>query len=149
MRIIAPKILVAPVGFAFYDYSELFPILDQEIPNLKKFVICEDLDGKYTLDPKSSKYAWYEKYLGQHKASRKGFPKDLSCHDMVNVEFTSGSTGLPKNVALSHYNIMNCGRFIWQQVRMTDEDVICLPVPLFHSFGMCVGKFCTSLERNF
>ena len=47
--------------------------------------------------------------------------------------------GLPKSVALSHYNIMNCGRYIWQQTRMTDQDRICLPVPLFHSFGMIVG----------
>jgi len=42
-------------------------------------------------------------------------------------------------VALSHYNLINCGRNIWQQTRMTDQDRICLPVPLFHSFGMIVG----------
>ena len=46
---------------------------------------------------------------------------------------------MPKSVALSHYNIMNCGRYIWQQTRMAEQDRICLPVPLFHSFGMIVG----------
>lgn len=58
---------------------------------------------------------------------------------LVLTSWQSGSTGLPKSVALSHYNIMNCGRYIWQQTRMTEEDRICLPVPLFHSFGMIVG----------
>lgn len=133
--------LVAPVGFAYYDYSTLFPILDSEIPALQKFVLLEDLADKYQFSGKPPKYVTYEKYINQFKPSAKALPKaDLSPHDMVNVEFTSGSTGLPKNVALSHYNIMNCGRFIWQQVRMTDEDRVCLPVPLFHSFGMIVGR---------
>jgi mevalonyl-CoA ligase len=136
--------LVAPIGFSFYDYSTLFPKLDKEIPALKRFIVTEDVGGKYPfqLPGDAPKYVPYEQYINQYRANAKALPKQtLSCHDMVNVEFTSGSTGLPKNVALSHYNIMNCGRFIWQQVRMTDEDVICLPVPLFHSFGICVGKW--------
>jgi mevalonyl-CoA ligase len=109
---------------------------------LEKFVILEDLNKKYKFTPKGPKYADYEKYIREHRPSASALPKvDISPHDMVNVQFTSGSTGLPKNVALSHYNIMNCGRYIWQQVRMTDEDVVCLPVPLFHSFGMIVGEF--------
>lgn len=117
-------------------------MLDEEIPQLQKFVLLEDIAGKYSFNGQAPKYVDYEKYIGQFKPSAKALPKqDLSCHDMVNVEFTSGSTGLPKNVALSHYNIMNCGRFIWQQVRMVDDDRICLPVPLFHSFGMIVGEY--------
>lgn len=132
----------APAGFAYYDYSTLMPKLEKEIPALQKFVPLEDLNGKYHFSGKSPKYEQYDKYIQQFEPSSEALPKvDISPHDMVNVQFTSGSTGLPKNVALSHYNIMNCGRYIWQQVRMTDEDRVCLPVPLFHSFGMIVGAY--------
>ena len=132
--------LVAPAGFQWYDYRKIFPKLDEAIPDLQKFIVLDDIEGKYEFSPKESHYVAYESYIGQFSPSAEALPKvDISPHDMVNVQFTSGSTGLPKNVALSHYNIMNCGRFIWQQVRMTDEDRVCLPVPLFHSFGMIVG----------
>lgn len=67
-------------------------------------------------------------------------PTDVSHNDIVNIQFTSGSTGLPKAAALSHYNIMNCGQFISLQMGMTPEDRVCLPVPLFHSFGLIIGK---------
>ena len=131
----------APAGFQYYDYTKLMPKLDEEIDELQKFVTLEDLDGKYKFSGHAPKYESYEKYIQQYEPSAEALPKvDISPHDMVNVQFTSGSTGLPKNVALSHYNIMNCGRYIWQQVRMTDEDRVCLPVPLFHSFGMIVGR---------
>lgn len=130
------------------QYTKLFPKLETEVPSLEKFVILEDLNKQYKFTPKGHKYVDYEKYLREHRPSASALPKvDISPHDMVNVQFTSGSTGLPKNVALSHYNIMNCGRYIWQQVRMTDQDVVCLPVPLFHSFGMIVGEcdFCADI----
>ena len=137
----APKTLFAPPGFAYYDYTKLLPKLEQEVPELEKFVILDDLGGKYKFSKEPPKSVYYEEYIRQYEPSAEALPKaDISPHDMVNVQFTSGSTGLPKNVALSHYNIMNCGRYIWQQVRMTDQDRVCLPVPLFHSFGMIVGK---------
>ncbi|KAK4498518.1 hypothetical protein PRZ48_011176 [Zasmidium cellare] len=95
----------------------------------------DDLEGKYVLSGPLDRSANYEEYIS--KAGSAGLPSvSISPHDMVNVQFTSG---LPKSVALSHYNIMNCGRYIWQQTRMTEQDRICLPVPLFHSFGMIVG----------
>jgi acyl-CoA synthetase (AMP-forming)/AMP-acid ligase II len=100
----------------------------------------EDIERKYILSTPLQRSVAYEDYLAPYSADRAALPQvPVSSHDMVNVQFTSGSTGLPKPVALSHYNIMNCGRNIWQQTRMTAEDVICLPVPLFHSFGMIVG----------
>ena len=137
--------LFTPPGFVHFDYTKLIPKLDKEIPELQKFIVIDDLGGKYKFSGDPPKYVPYEEYLRQYEPSAQALPKaDISPHDMVNVQFTSGSTGLPKNVALSHYNIMNCGRYIWQQVRMTDDDRVCLPVPLFHSFGMIVGKCCPS-----
>ncbi|KAF2093626.1 acetyl-CoA synthetase-like protein [Rhizodiscina lignyota] len=140
LKIIGPKMFFAPAGFAYYDYTKLIPKLDREIPELNKFIILKDIAGKYEFSEQLPKYVYYENYMRQFEGSAEALLKvDISPHDMVNVQFTSGSTGLPKNVALSHYNIMNCGRYIWQQVRMTDQDRVCLPVPLFHSFGMIVG----------
>ncbi len=132
--------MVASPGFTFYDNTKVLPKIAAEIDSVEKFVIMEDIDQKYQMSDPLARTASYETYLNQFDATAEALPKvSISPHDMVNVQFTSGSTGLPKSVALSHYNIMNCGRHIWQQTRMTDQDRICLPVPLFHSFGMIVG----------
>lgn len=132
--------MVASPGFTFYDNTKTLPRLATEVPSIQRFVIMDDIAKKYHLPGALDRSANYEEYLSQFSADISALPQvAISPHDMVNVQFTSGSTGLPKSVALSHYNIMNCGRYIWQQTRMTDEDRICLPVPLFHSFGMIVG----------
>ncbi len=107
LKIITPKMFFAPVGFAYYDYAKLFGKLEQEIPQLEKFVILNDLGNKYNMSVDQPKHVKYEEYISRHKADASALPKaDISPHDMVNVQFTSGSTGLPKNVSLSHYNIM-------------------------------------------
>lgn len=140
LKIVQPKMMVASPGFSYYDNTKTLPRIASDVPSIKRFVIMEDIEQKYQLSGPLARSVGYEDYLQQFEASADALPDvSISPHDMVNVQFTSGSTGLPKSVALSHYNIMNCGRYIWQQTRMTDKDRICLPVPLFHSFGMIVG----------
>ncbi len=66
--------------------------------------------------------------------------KDLQPDDAINIQFTSGTTGLPKGATLSHYNILNNGFFTGEGMRLTENDRICIPVPLYHCFGMVLGN---------
>ena len=64
----------------------------------------------------------------------------LDCRDAINIQFTSGTTGAPKGATLSHRNILNNAKFIGQILNYTCEDRICIPVPLYHCFGMVGGN---------
>jgi fatty-acyl-CoA synthase len=70
--------------------------------------------------------------------------RELACQlqfdDPVNIQFTSGTTGLPKGVTLTHHNILNNGYFVGRAMRLTENDRICIPVPLYHCFGMVMGN---------
>ena len=64
----------------------------------------------------------------------------LQFDDAVNIQFTSGTTGSPKGVTLTHHNILNNGYFVGRAMRLTEADRICIPVPLYHCFGMVMGN---------
>jgi fatty-acyl-CoA synthase len=64
----------------------------------------------------------------------------LQFDDAINVQFTSGTTGAPKGATLTHHNILNNGFFIGEAQRFTDADRVCIPVPLYHCFGMVLGN---------
>jgi fatty-acyl-CoA synthase len=66
--------------------------------------------------------------------------RDLQPDDAINIQFTSGTTGLPKGATLSHYNILNNGYFVGRGIGLTERDRICIPVPLYHCFGMVMGN---------
>jgi fatty-acyl-CoA synthase len=63
----------------------------------------------------------------------------LQPEDSINIQFTSGTTGLPKGATLSHHNIVNNGYFVASHMAFTHEDSLCIPVPLYHCFGMVMG----------
>ena len=60
--------------------------------------------------------------------------------DAINIQFTSGTTGFPKGATLTHRNILNNGYFTAQTIALTERDRICIPVPLYHCFGMVLGN---------
>ena len=63
----------------------------------------------------------------------------LSPHDVVNMQYTSGTTGFPKGVMLTHYNILNNGYYIGENMRFSPKDRLCVTVPLFHCFGLVLA----------
>jgi fatty-acyl-CoA synthase len=63
----------------------------------------------------------------------------LNCHEVINMQYTSGTTGFPKGVMLTHHNIVNNGFWIGECQKFTDTEKVCLPVPLFHCFGIVLG----------
>jgi fatty-acyl-CoA synthase len=66
--------------------------------------------------------------------------KTLSADDPINIQFTSGTTGSPKGATLTHRNILNNGFFVGEQIALTPQDRVCIPVPLYHCFGMVMGN---------
>jgi fatty-acyl-CoA synthase len=64
----------------------------------------------------------------------------LSPTDPINIQFTSGTTGFPKGATLTHRNILNNGFFVGEAIRLTPDDRLCIPVPLYHCFGMVMGN---------
>ncbi|MEO0413227.1 MAG: AMP-binding protein [Pseudomonadota bacterium] len=64
---------------------------------------------------------------------------DLEFDDPINIQFTSGTTGQPKGATLTHHNILNNGYFCGKRQRLCETDSVCIPVPLYHCFGMVLG----------
>jgi len=70
------------------------------------------------------------------------FEEHVQFDDPVNIQYTSGTTGFPKGVTLSHHNILNNGYFIGVRLKYTEKDRVCIPVPFYHCFGMVIGNIC-------
>ena len=66
-------------------------------------------------------------------------PDHVAIDDVANIQYTSGTTGLPKGVLLTHHNIVNNGQFLAQGFHYTEQDKIVVPVPLFHCYGCVIG----------
>ena len=66
--------------------------------------------------------------------------RSLACHDAINIQFTSGTTGNPKGATLTHHNIINNARYVARAMQLTHEDRLAIPVPLYHCFGMVMGS---------
>jgi fatty-acyl-CoA synthase len=77
-----------------------------------------------------------------HRTRLNSISAALDPDDAINIQFTSGTTGLPKGATLTHFNIVNNARYTAKFMALSAEDRLCIPVPLYHCFGMVLGVLC-------
>ena len=124
------RFLVAAPSFRTSDYRSMVASVQHELDVLEDtiFLFSDDwtelIEGGRTVPPTS---------LGERSAL-------LQFDDPINIQYTSGTTGFPKGATLSHHNILNNAFFVGEGCRYTEEDRICIPVPLYHCFGMVMGN---------
>lgn len=118
------------------------------IPSLRNIIFVENSSGRVD----ASEYQCltpYSSITSDLKADEASLsPRDLSPHEIVNIQFTSGTTSMPKAACLSHRSILNNGAQIGDRMRLTPEDVVCCPPPLFHCFGCVLGYMATATHGS-
>ncbi|MEM1199442.1 MAG: AMP-binding protein [Pseudomonadota bacterium] len=151
---VAAKALVLTAAFKSSDYigmiRELAPEIDGAKPGALK---AERLPHLTTLiqiggQPAPGFYAFSDVAGLADDASRARLAElagTLQFDDPINIQFTSGTTGFPKGATLTHFNILNNGFFVGEAMKLSEEDRLCIPVPLYHCFGMVLGNLaCTT-----
>ncbi len=107
----------------------------KKIPMLKNVVLFDMETSEYALSYKDFKEMG--KDITDSKLAE--IKKTLKEEDVVNIQYTSGTTGFPKGVMLTHHNIANNGYLIGRQMKLSEKDRMCIPVPFFHCFGCVLG----------
>ncbi|HLG45573.1 MAG TPA: AMP-binding protein [Reyranella sp.] len=132
------KTLVMAPQLKTSNYLEIVADLvkDRKLPHLKHIVRLgkDKTPGMLNFDDLATAGGNAEKVKLAELA-----PK-LQFDDAINIQFTSGTTGFPKGATLSHHNILNNGYFVAEGLKFTENDRLCIPVPLYHCFGMVMGN---------
>jgi len=111
----------------------------EALPDLR-LVVWIDVAGQGDEQPGMQRFS---RFIASGEASDPQVAQigaSLTPYDPINIQFTSGTTGFPKGATLTHRNIVNNGYFIGEAMRLTEEDRLCIPVPLYHCFGMVLGN---------
>ncbi|KAF1938735.1 acyl-CoA synthetase/AMP-acid ligase-like protein II [Clathrospora elynae] len=117
------------------------------VPSLQNVVLVDNAHGRLHLEEYKS-VRRYENVVedgGQGGALEK---QDLDPNEIVNIQFTSGTTSMPKAACLSHRSILNNGNSIGDRMLLTPDDVVCCPPPLFHCFGCILGYMATATHGS-
>ncbi|KAL8911593.1 MAG: hypothetical protein Q9171_003258 [Xanthocarpia ochracea] len=117
------------------------------VPSLNQVVLVENSDGR--IDTESLRSLLNYNHLLQHEGSTNlDVDPSLSPTDIINIQFTSGTTSLPKAACLTHRSILNNGKSIGDRMLLTPTDIICCPPPLFHCFGSILGYMATATHGS-
>ncbi|MBW7835648.1 MAG: AMP-binding protein [Sphingomonadales bacterium] len=142
------KALILAPAFKSSDYvaiiRELAPEIDLCDPGALHADRLPDLKLVATLgDQPPAGFMAYGDIIKAADAANRALLADIAVtlmpDDPINIQFTSGTTGFPKGATLTHHNILNNGYFVGEGQRFTDQDRLCIPVPLYHCFGMVMG----------
>ena len=126
--------LITAVSFKTSDYVGMLRELGPaKLPNLRLMVTLGEAahEGFVT---------WADLGIAPDAARLAAVAATLDRNDPINIQFTSGTTGFPKGAALTHRNILNNGYFTGRTIKLSPADRVCIPVPLYHCFGMVLGN---------
>ena len=118
------SLLVCERALRGVDFAAMVAQVRPECPALRQVVLLDTPD-------------WAGLLAGGDPGAE--LPSDLDPDDPINIQYTSGTTGFPKGATLTHHNIVNNGFFVGELCGYTEEDRVCVPVPLYHCFGMVMG----------
>ena len=125
--------------------SYIFSAIQFKTSHYKKMIE----DAREFTDTLRKEVYWgesWEYFLAQGKKVSderlQAYEAKVQFDDPVNIQYTSGTTGNPKGVTLTHHNILNNAYFIGIRMNYTDKDRVCIPVPFYHCFGMVIGNLC-------
>ena len=143
------RALVTATSFRTSDYIGMVNTLAPELarstpghldaaklPHLKAVIQISDAPAPGTIPFEDV----YRKGGETERARLASLAVSLQFDEAINIQFTSGTTGLPKGATLTHHNILNNGFFIGEILHYGDQDKVCIPVPLYHCFGMVIGN---------
>ncbi|KAI1995382.1 hypothetical protein LOZ53_001435 [Ophidiomyces ophidiicola] len=119
-------------------------IESQLVPSLKHIVLVQNDSGR--IDTSAFQCTTlFSSLLSELSQDQSPLPfQNLDPNDIVNIQFTSGTTSMPKAACLSHRSILNNGAQIGDRMLLTPKDVVCCPPPLFHCFGCILGYMATA-----
>jgi fatty-acyl-CoA synthase len=130
-------------GFKDVDYvgvlSEIGAVGDAKLPNLKRAIFISRGEGDDCPDGLMAYEKLRELAAGVSEEELDAREAEVGLDDVINMQYTSGTTGFPKGVMLSSRNILNNGYWLGRGLGYTPQDRLCLCVPLFHCFGCVIG----------
>jgi fatty-acyl-CoA synthase len=148
LRLVGCRALVFAPRFKNSDYAgmlnALIPELRTAAPGQLQSAAFPELRLLVQLGPDSPGGTLsFDELLNSGRPEDEAVPaaigRQLDADHVFNIQFTSGTTGAPKGATLTHFNIVNNGFFVGEALRLTQDDRVCIPVPLYHCFGMVLG----------
>ena len=117
------------------DKAEKGNIRSEKLPHLKRIIVMSENENP-------GMYKWSELLGHAESVSQEVLEqamKLLHNEDVINIQYTSGTTGFPKGVMLTHKNVVNNGQLVGDYIHLSEHDRLCIPVPFFHCFGCVMG----------
>ncbi|KIW04484.1 uncharacterized protein PV09_04243 [Verruconis gallopava] len=120
------------------------------LPSLRNLILVDNSNGRFEAEIKQPLMSTrsYQDILEDGQPGKPLNIQNLRADEVVNIQFTSGTTSMPKAAMLSHRNILNNGYLIGKRMGLTPADVVCCPPPLFHCFGCILGYMATATHGS-
>jgi acyl-CoA synthetase (AMP-forming)/AMP-acid ligase II len=118
------------------------------VQSLRNIILVDNSEDRVDISPLKATIPFTDLINGTDGGREVVPDEPLHRDDIVNIQFTSGTTSLPKAACLTHHSILNNGYFIGERMGLTPEDVVCCPPPLFHCFGCILGYMATATHGS-